>query len=126
MEITLKRALSSLTWQRRLSFAWDLGKDVLKMPTELSQEMIDAMMDDDAISSFYARLSQSYPEVRECWKLVLIWDGLVGIVEYYPLFAACCEPETYLEMKIAAMIVLVSFILEAPVALCAGGLITAW
>ena len=65
IEITLQRAWASLSWRQRfqlLSALWQSQGQA----ADISAEAVEAMKDDDVISSVLAEYSANFPEVLPC------------------------------------------------------------
>lgn len=65
IEITLQRAWASLSWRQRLQVLNALWQSQ-GQAADISAEAVEAMKDDDVISSVLAEYSATFPEVLPC------------------------------------------------------------
>lgn len=64
VEITLSRAWAALPPGRRLALCWELARGAAGEGKQaLSEELVERLKSDDAVSAFFQQLSTSYPEL---------------------------------------------------------------
>ncbi|GLI67999.1 hypothetical protein VaNZ11_012211 [Volvox africanus] len=64
VEITLSRAWAAMSLSRRLKLCGELLRGALGAPRQaLSEELVEKLKSDDAVSAFFSELSNSYPEL---------------------------------------------------------------
>ena len=76
IEITLQRAWQALTWPQRLRLLGLLLRGGFADTSELSMSAVEALKDDDVITSVVAEYSQKFPQVTSCW--LFLWNCAWG------------------------------------------------
>ena len=64
IEITLQRAWQALTWPQRLKLLGLLIQSGPVDPSELNAQAVEALKDDDIITSVVAEYSEKFPQVN--------------------------------------------------------------
>ena len=64
IEITLQRAWQALTWPQRLRLLGLLLQSGPVDPSELNAQAVEALKDDDIITSVVAEYSEKFPQVN--------------------------------------------------------------
>ena len=69
IEITLQRAWQALTWPQRIKLLGLLLQSGSVDISQLNAEAVEALKDDDVITSAVAEYSQKFPQVSESQRM---------------------------------------------------------